>query len=209
MIGYTLEQIDNAVYNAIRLQAVALGYLPDETLFTDAKSYEDAKDAIRIAKGFCIEVYPVNSKQQNQNNLDSTIIVQRDNITVGDIGGNYKEIVPNEDGSFDVLQYPNSTYSISYNAYLYTQVMNREYAMNSIIENGWLDRSILKGLNNDLTETEKGFTVKRNGVMDTSGVDYIERYYRLSVNSVYLTEPKYLYTAPAMQTLTIEQQITQ
>jgi hypothetical protein len=95
IIGTVLSEqhVYNGIYNSIRLKLVALGVLPDRTLYLNVGLYNAAVEALRLTGKTIIEVRNVNagiSRQDMNTNTFYINLIGREN---GDFGGGKATII--------------------------------------------------------------------------------------------------------------------
>lgn len=198
---FTFSQVERGISEAIRLECVRLGYLPDRTLYTDPADYEAAKVVIRNNGLKIIEVYGIGDvKARDQLNYNS-IFINRDDLSPGDLGfactRNYVSRVDSVTNKtvFDVFMNQTGTVTLEYQIMHLTDDTFYDRLISSIIFNVMKVRGFIYGMNDDGTTMTRGFNTVYRTTLDKSGKDYIERAARYDCTDIAIEEDVFLYTA--------------
>lgn len=123
---HTLEQVDRALYNLLRLAFVQAGILPDITTYpnnpTGASSYHSDKEALAT----CVELLGIGSRNSRGDKEPHTLIINRSDVipSVG-IGGQNKTVYTpvgdvKANGIYKAEKVPDSALNFEYELRLYT-----------------------------------------------------------------------------------------
>ena len=179
----TVENIDRSIFEALRLQAVALGVLPDQAIYPDTEPGLAAWTAANEALGTnLVSVYGVGSSIQKGEMLTTMIIVENKTITPGSVGAWGTQYIGDTVGdSLELRENPSQTNNIQYQIrYIATNgAQGRVCAQ--IIMNALGNKKFLYGLNQDLTYTEDEFLIERQSEENLDGIGFVERVARYIV----------------------------
>ena len=195
-MNLTLKQIDAAVYNLIRLQAIAFKCLADARNYDTYQGYNTAKLNLQAAGNTIVEVYPVGAKQERDSLQQATITIDRQDEQQSDLAGAYELQAQAENGLVNITQVPNSATDINYTATFYSQSNRAAYMAETIISEAWKQNTVVRGLNEDYSEAETFIFVK-GPTIDLSSPDYLEKQFNITVKYAY-TNPSNVFQIPAM-----------
>lgn len=93
MLNNTQELVEKSFYEALRLVAVAEGYLADDTILsqdhTGRLAWETQMKSIANTMGFAVEIFGVGSSQSKETKKVPRIVLISHRITEGEIGNVY------------------------------------------------------------------------------------------------------------------------
>lgn len=200
-MSFSLEQIDNAVYNLLRLKAIEFRCLPDARNYDTFQTYNTAKLNLQAEGNIIVEVYPVNAKQERDSLQQATITVDRQTEITSDLGGKYTVDGEAFEGQVPTMEVPNTTYDVTYTATFFSQNKVAADMAERICMEAWKHNTTVPGRNDDYTETDEKLLFIKEQTIDMSDGDYIEKQVNITVKYVYLNALVYS-TLPAMQNLT-------
>lgn len=201
---FTLDQINRAFFEGLRLKLVALGHLPDTLLYNTDSAFKTACD--NLSKPL-ITIFGVGSYKARQNVKNNKIVIDRLTISqgsIGFIGAEYKA----SGQEYQEKKYPQRTENITYQISYVCSENSMDNIMRNIIASTLDTRGKLKGVNENRTLTTDYFLYDKNNEAENINDDYIERYMRYEVSNVLLTEPQ-ITVIPKATTITIDKEIWQ
>lgn len=210
---FSFANVDRGIYEAIRLKCVALGYLPDRTLYLTADAYAAAKQVIRDSGKQIIEVYGIGDIQARDELEYNSIIINRDDITPGSVGmfGTRSFVARIVDNSpdpditvYDVYLNQSGTVSLQYQISYITDDSFYDRLVQSIVFNALKIRGYVYGMNDDGTTMSRGFNTLYRTTIDKSGSNFIERGIRYDCLDIAIEEATFLYTASQGSESTLE-----
>lgn len=192
---FSLDQIDRGIFEALRKKAVAQGYLPDIVVANTKPLYDAALQAIRNTGKQPISIYGVGSWKAKREKKYNDIIVRRTARGLSSIG--YQgEVYYEEDGAgkFRKKRTPSETAQLTYTVTIVCDDVADERVLQSIVYEALGVNKPLKGVNANGSETEKGFIIFRNAVIDQSGEDFIETIFTYTTSELFLAQDEVLET---------------
>lgn len=146
------ETVDRSVYEKIRLLLVAAGYLPDITLFTDddagVLAYSVEMEAIKVAKGFAIEIFGQGSNLKRYEKKVPRIVYSARRIFPGDIGGNPEYTYTKAGSVYNAEAVPPMSSSLQFEISLVYKTAEQERLLNAIIQATLKSRSYIPHYDN-------------------------------------------------------------
>ena len=183
---FDLAEIDSGFFEALRTKVVALGYLPDRTLFSTVAAYELAKKAIKDGGKELIDVFGVGNYKDRYALQNNKIVIDRVGNRKGARGGAvltaYKPTA-NPDKVDEYLM-PNQTRNLDYVVTYVCSSAKYDRILYDIITSTLRDRSSLKGVREDGSFTDDTFFITHDREMDGSDGDYIERKFEYTAENV-------------------------
>lgn len=188
---FTLEQIDRAVFEAIRLELVAQGYTPNITLHTTEIAYNTALQAIKTSGKQPINIYGVGEWRAKKELKYNTIIVERVNRTLSGLGY-HGEVYYTLNGSnkYDKKQTPYETAQLAYDVTVVCDNVSSERVLQKILYAALDVAKTLQGVNTNGTNTTNTFLLFRQSVVNQSGADFIEYIFRYNTSELFLETDK-------------------
>jgi len=187
---FTLDQINRAFYEPLRLHLVENGYLPD-IIGKTKEQFETEKQAIYNAKKPLIQVFGVGVYKARQAVENNKIIIDRTGIFEGQISNSdAKFYTEKQDGRFVERQYPNISRNIEYQISYVTDNGAIDNLLINILLDTFGNTRTLFGVNSDHSFTENSFTFAEVGNTDNTNGKYIERFFRYMVKNVYISDAK-------------------
>lgn len=188
----TLTQIDRGIFEALRLETVRLGYLPDIRTFDTAASYQTAIKGWKVATGkLPIEIWGVANYKDRASGTANNIVINRTGRPVGLIGAGTIDFVKQEPDLAGVTKYtkirlPERSYNVTYTVTYNTESAFYDRVISQIIGGALGSRKYLMGVDNTNTVLENGFWLFYGTEADTSGSDFMERTLTYAVREVFL-----------------------
>lgn len=131
------EIVDRSIFEVIRKALVELGYLPDITKFPDTDAgvlaYNQAMEAIKVSKGYAIEVFGQGSSFKKYEKKVPRIVYTARRIQPGDLGGNPDLNYELNGGSYDAYARPPAANNLQFEISLVFKEARHERKLNSII----------------------------------------------------------------------------
>ena len=185
---FTLDEIDRAIFNKLRLALVSAGLLPDSTLYAgDIDGYNTAKASLPNV----IEIFGVGSSLGRNEKLVSHLTINRVDMTIGSIGGGpatqfveYLDILGNT--KFRKVKVGVSTRNLSYEIRFFTDRTSIERALSNLILNELGLSAYINSYIDLSTQSEKCFFIQSDGDINLSTPEFIEWQYRFTVQDVWL-----------------------
>lgn len=198
---FDVEQIDRGIYNAIRLELVRIGRLPDAEGMTKTQYFTERSNMNLITK--VIECYPVANYDERDLWAQNCIVVDRVEENPGEFGGSFITFEENTLGpaygpTLDKKASPSSTTDVNYIVRFITQIQEMETIMSRAIRNAIQRHKPIFGLNLDMSKTTYPFRTQEIGTIDVSSERFIEKGFRYVVKNVYLTPATVVEVVPKM-----------
>ena len=193
LAAYTLEELDRAIFEVLRLKVVATGYLPDVTAYPVTADFIAAKNAMRTAKGQLIEVDGVSSGVSKFAKSVSKIIILRTGVSQGSFGGGEgsKYFVHQPTGNkFNKRKYPQSTFKVSYEVRIVCDTVSMERILMQIVGETFEYGNILlrpATISGDTTD-KRYCTANMRDAINVSASDLMEWMYKVDISDVFLSE---------------------
>lgn len=203
------ERIERSIYEAIRLQLVAGGYWPDETLVdysNNTTAWENAIKAITASKGSAIEPFGSSQSFSKKTKATPRIVIIPRRFMPGDIGNPVSPvIVASEDnpGFYSEVVLPQLTVDLFLDINLVSSSAKQERILNAILHAALGTRRYLKFYD----QADKKFFIKQYNYYDIPDPDQgiEEKVYCYQVCDLYL-EPTQVNipVVPTIKEITIE-----
>ena len=177
----TIDKIDRALYEEIRLRVVELGYLPDITLSPNAAHYNAAKEALKLAlpDHKLMEIYGVGSMAAKGESHVNRFSINRKSVLPGTVGAQgailhekYKDGGNND--RFRRMQYPDTMSTVVYEIRTITDSTKYERIMEDILRHVFGARMSIPPRNTDGSIVADDYLdIINNGGVNVSGVENI------------------------------------
>ena len=192
---FSYDELDRTFYEVLRLELVALGYLPDITQYTVESDYAAAKEAIVTSGKEVIELFGVGASIARDEKTNSKITIDRKSGGSGTIGSSglfyYEPYTDGTQRKFRKMAYPDQTKNIRYEIRTIAKTRAYEVIMQDILYNLFDQKKYLNTIDvNTELFTDKKFLVKYEGDVDVSVVRYKERMFSYLVPDIYVNNPK-------------------
>ena len=185
---FEIEQIDRAILEAIRLELIALGHLPDKTAMTQDQ-YATAKKVIADNPNLTlIEVFGVAPYSGKGEEKVNHIIIDQISITNGDVGNIEYEYTEIDSDTFKKEMLPHEMDNINYQITVLTDSQKNKRIIDKIIRRVLPKNSYFQGVNPDRSKTQNKFELIRRGAVNLSEYPRIEEIYQIEVRNVFLDE---------------------
>ncbi len=187
---FSINQIDNAFFEVIRLALVSGGYLPDVVIYNTESTFKTALQAIKASNKPIIKVFGVGNYKARNEVKDNKIVIDRLGTKVGTIGTNgVKVFEENVNGNFTEKEYPKQTLNITYQiSFVATEQSNDDLIM-EILQGLFDEKGFLAGIDNNGTTTNK-FHYHKTEQSGGSNENFIERMIRYEVSNVFISQIK-------------------
>jgi hypothetical protein len=202
---FKLSDIDRGVCEALRLAAVAAGYMPDALVHDTPPAYEAALQAIRNAGKQPVNLYPVGSWRENEEVKWNTIIIRRTRRALSNIGYGghvYYEPSPTA-GKFLEKRTPYETAALTYTVTFVCENAANEEVLQGIMYDALDVSKALYALDESGAQSEDMFYIHRTDAIDQSDADFMEWIYTFEVSPVVLEADKTI--SEVSQIITIQQ----
>jgi len=202
---FTLFEVSRAFYEALRVQLVSRGHLPniatylqmEQDLITSGVSVSLAKkqalQAYQTAKktiNDLIEVFGVGDYTGRGEFKGSMFVVDRLNFDRGKVGTFKEKYYKDVLGTLKEYELPKFTRNIFYQVSYATNEVRLDNLMNQIIFDTFGVEGWLNGIQDDGSETENRFEYAEINNADNSDGKYIERNFRYEAKNIFLETPK-------------------
>lgn len=185
----TLDDIDKTIYEAIRLQCVAYGLLPDITISSD---YELEKNLIAAERGGYIEVFGQASWFSRGKKMTNRFVVDRHTITKGDIGGGFtlteEYVDDNGDTRVRVWKAPQQSKDILYEIRFVGLDNTFELVSHQILTKALSDNKYIKCLSGRENTADLEFQIYLQNSYDASNLEFHERVWNFKVPNIFFYE---------------------
>lgn len=172
-------EVDNGIYEVLRLELVAAGYLPDKLAFlpNNLAGYEAAKVAIRNAGKPVIELYNSSAYDSRNELTDPVIVIDRILVEPADAGmtQDWEYKYNQVDGDYDKYLSPDTRYDITYQITYITKLEETASIIESILAGALGARKYIPALKSSDNSIVSNFYLHRLNYFDTSGSDFLER----------------------------------
>jgi hypothetical protein len=206
----TLERVDRSVFDRIRKELVAKGYLPDvaDTLTfpdddTGTTAFNNALAAIKASKGFAVEVFGVGSNQKKYKERVPRIVITGRTSLPGAIGSQpdrfYQEVGANDPSApidpttnpldfYRVLHLPPQSSDIQYEIALVWETAAQRRVLTQIVGIALPKRGYFDWWDQGVNEIEKPF-IRQIGYDDRTMADegFREEKYLYQVEDIFET----------------------
>lgn len=204
LIGTLLkrEEIENGIFEAIRLKLVAGNYLPDAAAI--APGTQAQQNAAWIAAlatlrathpdGKLIEVFNVGTSEARQAGKMNCIYIDYQQQMPGDIGGVGRvvfekyDIVNESNFKWRKYKMPDRSYNLNYYIRYYTDSTAYDRIILGVIESALGSRRYLQGVKNDGTASAQKFLIQFGNYTNLSREKFLERLYSFVVPDVFLRD---------------------
>jgi len=207
------ERIQRSIYEAIRVELVARGYLPDisdNLLYPNTKAgqeaFQQAMSDITDARGFCVELFSTGALKARGLKKVPRIVIQKGRLLPGDIGSSVgNSYQPDGAGGFIKVELPPHSTNMFLSIHLVSNEEGQDRVMNNVIGNAISVRRYLPLL--DAVEFTDRFLILQVGYNENNDMDegIMERIYEFSVPDLYITEKKEVGIISAITEITLEQ----
>lgn len=174
----TLLEVDNGIFEPLRLRLVADGYLPNILDYIgDTAGYELAKQAIRDLKKPVIEIENSSNYDSRNTLKDSVILINRMQPEPADtgVGQDWDYNWNATDEKYDKVLSPTTRYDISYQITYLTVLEETASIVEHILLSVFSNRKYLSALKSTDSSVVSEFMFHRLNGFDTSGPDFLER----------------------------------
>lgn len=187
-----LTEIDNGLFEVIRLKLVELGHYPDYSILTGTEI--DKSNQMRTLKdnisnsGLLIEPISTGSSMSRGEKTLNKIIIDRIGIepaTIG-IGKQNEYVFNNSSGKYDKFLTPDSMYDINYQISYSSKDENVATLIEKILIDGLSVRKYIYAIKDDETVLSP-FWLYRKNHFDTSSDTFIERGIRYEAKYINLS----------------------
>ena len=189
-----LEEVDRAIYEAIRLKVVAGGYLPDIVITGTGDAYNTAKENLKatLPDKELIEIFGVGSMENKGQLRSSRITIDRTKEAEGDLGGFPSTKFESYDDAgtkkFKKLLYPSGNYDLEYDVRVICISTRYERLMSNFVRTALKKRGYLDAIGDNGASIGEQIFIEMIGMSDMSNEDFIEKVYKIRVNGVWLEE---------------------
>lgn len=132
----TFEELDRTVFELIRLQVVAAGYLVDMTAYGTEAAYVAANDVLKdsLPDKQLIHVFGVGKPSGREEIVESRIVIDRVNSELGTIGAFPEQYFEdNGDDTFDKVDMASNTEDVMYDIRIITNKIKFERVCRQIV----------------------------------------------------------------------------
>lgn len=137
VLSNTQQLIERSIFEAIRLELVDKGYLPDITRYSNNTegrlAYESAIQSIVSTMGFAIELFNESSNTFKGVKKSPRIVINTGNFLPGDLGGDPQRFYVDNGTTFDALVTPPQMVDFYLNIHLVSNTVQQERVLNSIL----------------------------------------------------------------------------
>jgi len=202
MANYKIKQneVDNGIFEMLRLKCVELGYLPNYLQYNNQTAYNNAKAAIRTSGKQIIEVFGVGSALSKGELNVNNIIIRRASPKPAKTGvGKSFEYEKNNAGGYDKVETADSKYDIPYTITYVTTTAEYSDIIEDIIRACFGIRRLINAISNN--ESIAGvFWVRYTGEAEMSDEKFIEKMVKYDAVNIDLDGSKNLGTVAALST---------
>ena len=192
----TIDKIDRAFYELLRVELVALGYLPDIASFNTAEEYKAARVALAesLPKGHLIDIFGVGAAPKRGVTHVNRFVINRKSITPSPIrtAGVYKYEAYTDNGEvkYRKLQYPDNMSNIVYEIRCIADSTENERLLQSILTKVIGTYGAIKPVDETGTFLDNGLiSIQNTGGVDVSAMDnIIEWLFTYNVSDVWVGE---------------------
>lgn len=197
MIGLTLEEIDRAIYNHLRIGLVTYECLPDISQYSTDESYQTARAVIKgKEKDYgtpLVDIYGIGTGETREATDENKIVIDRNGIGSGSIGGNYTKRFEKVENKWSKKQNPDGSINLDYEVRTLTNKTSYDRLLTSLIFSILGTSRYIPVFLNYTTQTDKLFFLSYEGSVNVSStIDTIERLHRFTVVDVFLQQPDIL-----------------
>lgn len=178
MASYKISQteLDNGMFEALRLKVVSYGYLPDFTLYSNADDYESAKQDIIDAGKEIIEVHGQGSwKSRGEKNINNIVIDRGTPAPAkSGIGKSFEYDLNDTKDKYNKTKIADTKWDCPYKITYMCQTSKYCNIIEDIIRSTFGARKLINCINDDEEITGEVW-IYYSSEFDTSGTDFIER----------------------------------
>lgn len=183
------ERLERSLFEAIRLECVAKGYLPDITQYLtppQQAAYDNAIKSIATNMGFAVEVFSASSSHDKGLKKVPRIVIIPQDFMPGDIGGDQTRIYRTTECGFNAFVRPPQTVSYNFNVHIISKTAAQYRVIRSMVANA-LPR---RGYINFYDDATENFFIKNFAfyTFDDSEEGIIERIYAYEIPDLYETD---------------------
>lgn len=207
MASFKIQQaeVDNGIFEILRLKCVELGYLPDFVVSGNITNYNTAKNAIRQTGKQIIEVFNNSTGssigEQNINN----IIVKRKTTKPAKtgVGKSYEYELDSQNNNYKKTETADTKYDILYTITYNTTSAEYSDIIEEILRDCFGIRKLINALdNNAIIKGE--FWLIYTGEADTSMASFIEKKINYEARNIDLIGDIDLGTVASLETFTLD-----
>ena len=163
--------IDRSIYEAIRLEVVAQGYLPDITLFDTTTvpgrdAWNTALQHIVDTNGFYIKVFGAGSSHSKFQKTVPRIVYLPKRVFPGDLGGNPDAVYASNGNLYDASVRPPQTSDMQFEVSIVSNLASQERVMNGILGNVFSKRNYINFYTNVGDENDQVFFTRQYSFRD-------------------------------------------
>lgn len=176
MVDYKIQasEIDNAIFEIMRLACVYGGYLPDFKVYANSAAYNAAKAAIITDGKQVIEVFSTGSYTSAGTKNYNNIIIYRGTPKPSQTGKGQNFTYQDNGTGFDKFKESDTLYTIPYKISFSCETQQYADIIEGFILSRLGARKFLTGIKDD-ESLSNPFWLIQTGQFDTSGKDFIER----------------------------------
>lgn len=180
---FSIQAIDYGFFEAVRLQLVADGYLPDILDFNTASDFTNAQKSLG---NNLIKLFGVGHRYERGALQGNVIIIERIEETDGTAGFNeLDESFNATSGNFEGRAFPRHTVNVEYDVRYMTDNVSSEYKIESVLRKVFDKKGYLNAYQSDGTVSGK-FRYVKTRLVDVSSDRFIERGYRIEAREIFL-----------------------
>jgi len=175
------EELNNGIYEVIRLELFAQGFLADIASFdvttpVGLADYNAANELIVTDGGDLIEIFSTGGSQSRGDKEVNAIIIDRGTpeMAANGVGNDIDYDFNTGSGKYDKTIPSNMKYDVPFTITYFCKFNRLADIIEDIIRSVLKERAFIKSLDDSVTETGE-FWLIRNGQFDTSGKNFIER----------------------------------
>lgn len=176
MASYKIKQseLDNGIFELLRLEAVSRGFLPDFAALGSQSAYEAAKPGIRAGGKQIVEVFNVGSwKSRGEKNINN-IILDRSTPKPARTGVGKSFDYDKVGAAYEKSRPADMKWDVSYRVTYITQTAEYADAIEELFRSALGARKLISCLDDSGVKTGE-IWLFYSGEFDTSGADFIER----------------------------------
>ena len=181
----TLQQVDNSIFEALRLRIVAAGYFPDEAAFlpADTSGFEAAKQTIRDSGKRLIELFNTGSRKATGKRNNNAVIIRRMPKRAASTGTSPQvEYSDKGGGRFDKLITTGSKYDLTYQITYNCDLEEDGDVIEQFLVEAFGGRKFIPAIDSNGDQIGNGeFFLLQAGSINTDSTKFIERGYIYSV----------------------------
>ena len=163
-----LRELDRALFEAVRKEAVLRGYLPDITSYTTAAAYEAARKALTIV----VDVFGQGSSYSKGGIGINRITLIRKSYSEGSIGAfginEYQPITIEGQNRYSKQLYAPSTYNVPFEVRCISAKTEYERILQSIVRTALRNMATIKPINDAGQEINEEIPLRFTGAVTVS-----------------------------------------